>query len=210
MKKEYRRALRISGILGGLCIVFGTVLANNLNHVYLSPLMFGLGIIFTVVLGLDLITRAVPIGIPARDCVTIGLFNFVSAFIAGLLLKNFGAFPKEISPDFWGAIGTGIIIGLVSVVNKKSGPYTVVVTLMLMFSFVYLKLPHCVVTAFYLGTILGVGAFWSSLWSFVVIVVGNIIGGLIVNVVFRLSQSIAPSKKIPPLFNKKYLPTSNK
>lgn len=173
-------------LLGGLSIAFGIVLANNMNHVYLSPLMFSLGIVFTIIMGLELITRAVPIGKNWKDCVIIGAGNFVAAMLAGFFLKGFGHFPDTIPVNIWGAIGTGIIIGLVSVANKKKGPYTVPVTFMLMFSFVYLKLPHCVVSAFYLGGLRLVGV--KEWLGFLSVLAGNIIGGLIVYCVYRLSE----------------------
>lgn len=173
-------------LLGGLSIAFGIVLANNMNHEYLSPLMFSLGIVFTIIMGLELITRAVPIGKNWNDCVLIGAGNFVAAILAGFFLRGFGHFPDTIPVNIWGAIGTGVIIGLVSVANKKKGPYTVPVTFMLMFSFVYLKLPHCVVSAFYLGGLRLVGI--KEWLGFLSVLAGNIIGGLIVHRVYRLSE----------------------
>lgn len=183
----------ILSIIGGLSIVFGIILANNINHVYLSPLMFSLGIIFTIILGLDLITKAIPTCRSWRDCVIIGYYNLLTAFAAGVFLRWTGNFPQIISlswETFAGAIGTGIIIGLVGLSNKEKTSYTVPVTFMLMFSFVYLKLPHCVVSAFYLGAISGAGAFFPSLLGFSAVLLGNIIGGLIIRGSYSLIKAV--------------------
>ena len=167
-------------ILGGLSIVFGTVLSNNMNHPILSPLMFSLGIIFVIVLNLGLITRSVPSGGSVGECVIIALYNLFTAFLCGIFLGGFGNFPTTVEPNFWGAVGTGIIIGLVSLVNREETPYKVPVTIMLMFSFVYLKLPHCVVSAFYAGNILSTTKDLSALWGLFMVLIGNVAGGCVV------------------------------
>ena len=176
------------GILGGLSIVFGIILANNMNHTYLSPLMFSLGIVFTIIMRLELITRAVPLGRKVGEACIIGAGNFIGALLAGAALWWTGKYPPSISINIWGAIATGIIIGLVSVANTEGTAYTVPVTFMLMFSFVYLKLPHCVVSAFYVGNSVVGGYLANTLPGFLVVLVGNVIGGLIVWATYWLAN----------------------
>lgn len=183
---EWKPAARAA--IGALAITFGTVLANAVNHVYLSPLLFSLGIVLVIVLNLDLVTRAVPSGVPYGECAVILVFNLLVAALAGLLLRTCGTFPPSIKPSFFPAVATGIIIGLVSLVNIKQTSYTVPATLMLMFSFVYLKLPHCVVCAFYYGAS-PVNAL-RNLPGLLSVVAGNLIGGLIIRYLFILCKKL--------------------
>ncbi|MBQ8935500.1 MAG: hypothetical protein IJ049_03765 [Oscillospiraceae bacterium] len=186
---DYPRICTASAI-GALSIVFGTVLSNNINHQYLSPLMFSLGIILVIIFDLGLITRAVPSGASAPQCgVTAGV-NFLAAYAAGWLLHSCGSFPDAIPVDFVGAIATGIVIGLVSAVNRHKSEYTVVVTIMLMFSFVYLHIPHCVVCAFYLGAKM-TAVTLTDVLGLVTVIIGNILGGLVIRLILKI---VAPNQ----------------
>lgn len=173
----------IRNILGALSIVFATVLSNNINHEILSPLAFSLGIIFVIVFDLGLITRAIPSGESFSIClVTLGI-NSVIATCMGFFLYSFGNFPTTFG-GFWSAVATGIVIGFVSLMNKENNKYTVFTTIMLMFSFVYLRLPHCVVCAFYLGTNRNIT--YNDVFSLFYVVIGNILGGLIIRYSYKL------------------------
>ncbi|MBS5433087.1 MAG: hypothetical protein KHY12_04900 [Firmicutes bacterium] len=180
-------------VIGALSIVFGTILANNINHTYLSPLTFSLGIIFVIILNLGLITRSVPSGEGFKNCGIILIVNIAVAIIAGLSLRSCGSFPTIIKPALVPAIGTGIIIGLVSVANIKKTNYTVPVTFMLMFSFVYLKIPHCVVCAFYYGA--SPQNAIENMPGLLVVIVGNIIGGLIIRYLFKICNALSEEKE---------------
>lgn len=184
---DYPRICTTSAI-GALSIVFGTVLSNNINHQYLSPLMFSLGIILVVVFDLGLITRAVPSGASAPQCGMTAGVNFLVAYAAGWLLRSCGTFLDAIPVDFVGAIATGIVIGLVSAVNKHKSEYTVAVTIMLMFSFVYLHIPHCVVCAFYLGAKTAAVTLTDVL-GLVTVMIGNILGGLVIRLILKVVAS---------------------
>ncbi len=178
----------VTSAIGALSIVFGTVLSNNMNHQYLSPLMFSLGIILVIIFDLGLITRAIPSGASVFQCIVTAGVNFIVAYLVGWLLHSCGNFPQEIPIDIVGAIATGIVIGLVSAVNKHKSEYTVVVTIMLMFSFVYLHIPHCVVCAFYLGA-KTTAATPADLVGLLTVVFGNVLGGLIIRFILKIAVS---------------------
>jgi formate/nitrite transporter FocA (FNT family) len=165
-------------ILGAGCIVLGTILSNNVNHPILSPIVFSVGILLVISLDLGLITRSVPSGKSLKDCLVTYSVNLFVACVLGLMLNDTGVYPQQLTGTFGGAIGTGIVIGLVSIVNKRNANYKVIITMVLMFTFVYLKLPHCVVYAFYFGALETVT--WASALSLILVTLGNVVGGLIV------------------------------
>ena len=167
-----------NNILGASCVVLGTILANNINHPILSPIVFTVGILLVVDLNLGLITRSIPSGMSVKDCAKTFGMNLIVAFVLGLLLSGSGTYPQQLTGTFGGGIATGIVIGFVSIVNKCKSEYRSIITMILMFAFVYLKLPHCVVYAFYFGALDTMT--WVSAESLVFVTVGNIIGGLIV------------------------------
>ena len=165
-------------IFGAACVVLGTILSNNINHPILSPIVFSVGILLVISLDLGLITRSVPSGKPFRSCVSTCCINLVVSFLMGLLLSNSGTYPPQLTGTLGGGIATGIVIGLVSVVNKLKSDYKTIITMILMFTFVYLKLPHCVVYAFYFGALETLT--WNSALSLLLVTIGNLIGGSIV------------------------------
>ena len=168
----------IRSIFGTFCIVLGTILSNNTDHSILSPIVFSVGILLVISLNLGLITRSIPSGNSIQSCCITCLTNITIAIILGLLLSGSGNYPNQLNATISGGIATGIIIGLVSVVNIRKSDYTILITMILMFSFVYLKLPHCVVYAFYFGALPQI-----TLVEFITlmkVICGNIIGGLIV------------------------------
>lgn len=192
--KDYHHyiVLAYTSVLGALAIVFGTILSNNVNHAYISPICFSVGILIVISFDLGLITRAVPGGQLTEECFIIGFVNLVTAALAGFILSDMGNFPQDLACSLSGAVATGIIIGLVSISNKVSSRYSVLITMILMFSFVYLKLPHCVVYAFYCGAARVV--YGSSNWfNLCVVTIGNIVGGMIIRF-FYLTLS---KKKVP-------------
>lgn len=164
--------------LGACCIVLGTMLSNNINHPILSPIVFSVGILLVISLDLGLITRSVPSGKSLKDCMIAYGVNLIVSVILGLMLNDYGTYPQQLTGTFIGGIATGIVIGLVSIVNKHNTEYKTIITMILMFAFVYLKLPHCVVYAFYFGTLDNVT--WASALSLLFVTLGNIVGGLLV------------------------------
>ena len=180
----------IKNILGACTIVLGTILSNNINHPILSPIVFSVGILLVISLDLGLITRSVPSGKSVSDCAITCLVNVIVSFLLGLLLSASGAYPQQLNGTFGSAIATGIVIGFVSVVNKHKSEYTTLITMILMFSFVYLKLPHCVVYAFYLGALDTITL--ESCLSLLIVTFGNVIGGAIV----RISMNILNKNKV--------------
>lgn len=163
---------------GASCIVLSTVLSNNINHEILSPIVFSVGILLVVGFNLGLITRSVPGGDSFTDCFITLATNIMTAMCFGLLLRNTGTYPETLEASIGGAIVTGIVIGLVSVSNKFNSRYAEWITMILMFSFVYLHLPHCMVYAFYFGTLPMITM--QELGTLALVTVGNILGGLIV------------------------------
>lgn len=180
----HSKSLICKSVLGALSIVLGTILSNNVDHEYLSPVCFSVGILIVIAFDLGLITRAIPGGQSTEECFIIGIVNLVTAALAGIVLADMGEFPQEITYSLTGAIATGIIIGLVSISNKVKSRYSVLITMILMFTFVYLKLPHCVVYAFYCGaarTLYGA----SNWFNMCGVVAGNVVGGLIVRFCYQ-------------------------
>lgn len=177
-------------ILGGACIVFSTVVARFVDHQYLSPALFAMGIVLVIVLDLGLVTRAVPSGEDVAHCVSALAVNILTAWVLGLMYLGVPEFAVEFghpSEYFLPAVATGIIIGLVSVVNKHKSEYTVPMTFMLMWTFVYLGLPHCVVYAVYLAANCMVDS--TGAMVLLSVIAGNIAGGLIVRSADKLIQS---------------------
>ena len=180
----HSKSLIYKSVLGALSIALGTILSNNVDHEYLSPICFSVGILIVIAFDLGLITRAVPSGKSTEECFIVGLANLVTAALAGFLLADMGDFPQEITCSLTGAVATGIIIGLVSISNKVKSRYSVLITMILMFSFVYLKLPHCVVYAFYCGAARAL--YGTSNWlNMCSVVAGNVVGGLIVRFCYQ-------------------------
>ena len=131
-----------------------------------------------ITLDLGLITRSVPSGKPVKECVGVLLANLLVAFVLGVLLGYPGICPQTLNGTFYGAIGTGIIIGLASIANIYQSKYTIIITMILMFSFVYLGLPHCVVYAFYLGALPHITSV--DFMTLLSVIGGNIVGGMII------------------------------
>lgn len=168
-------------ILGALCIVFATAVSRFAGHEYLSPLLFSMGILLVIIFDLGLVTRSVPSGDDLTHCICACCVNLVTAGVLGTMYTGANQFAMTFAPPWeylLPAVGTGIIIGLVSLVNKHHSEYTVLMTMMLMFSFVYLKLPHCVVYAVYVAANRHTSTGGAS--ALAVVTLGNIIGGLIV------------------------------
>lgn len=164
-------------ILGGFAISLGVILSNLIDNEFISPLIFSVGILLCMDLKMHLITRAIPLKPYIPTCGNILLFNLLSAMACGLVVKfTFMHTVPRLNPDFIGAILTGIIIGIIAVINKKNmnGTYKIIITMLLMFAFVYLKLPHCVVYAFWFGCM------ECSFINLLIAVAGNIVGGLII------------------------------
>lgn len=58
----------IKSTLASGCIVFGTILSNNVDHQHFSPVIFSVGILLVIALNLNLITRDVPSGTKVASC----------------------------------------------------------------------------------------------------------------------------------------------
>lgn len=190
----------LDGVFGGLSISFASIISNMTNHEYLSPFIFSIGILLCIRFSFNLITKSVPLLENWFRCVLIFLINMMTSMICGLIFKfnNVIVTPIIFKPTFFGAFMTGVIIGLVAYINipeyykvinvgsekemdLRSIPcygdgrhYNVIMTLILMFAFVYLKFPHCVV----LSTWFGAG--YCDLYDLFLTVVGNVCGGLFV------------------------------
>ena len=177
-------------ILGGGCIVLGTMLSNAINHPILSPIAFSVGILLVITLDLGLITRSVPSGRPVKECFGTLCINLLVAFVLGVLLSRTGNYPQTLGGTFGGGVATGIIIGMASIANKYQSKYTIIITMILMFSFVYLGLPHCVVYAFYIGALTHITT--AECLTLLFVTLGNIVGGAIVRYsVLELDNEIA-------------------
>lgn len=163
-------------VLGALCICLGAYFSLLINNPIISPIVFMVGILLIIYFDLNLITREIPLNTKntpesiQNTCVVL-LLNVFTAFFVGLFL------PKQalnLNPSFMNSILGGIVIGLVSLVAKYKKTYKEIIIIILMFCFVYLKLPHCVVYAFYSGI-----DFHNAIYLLPVIS-GNIIGGLLI------------------------------
>ena len=166
----------ILAILGGASICLGTYASRSCEFPILAPLLFAIGILVVLVFDLGLITRFTPTHTFSSSnlakLLIILIFNLITANLLGPL-SSFSATP----PDnlFWWSVLGGVVIGLVSLNHKISTPYKLVVALLLMYIFVDLGLPHCVVYAF-----LGV-----DFPTLMVVVAGNLVGGMALNFGFR-------------------------
>lgn len=160
-------------ILGALAICLGTYLSGTVNNQYISPLIFSVGILLVISLNLDLTTRTIPTEMKWDKALIVLSANLITSVLIGLLFQGYKIPP--INTRFRDAIIAGLVIGLVSLVNgKQSLKYKTVVTLMLMYAFVWLKLPHCVVYAFYMGVDI-------EYWEFLPrVIAGNVIGGVLI------------------------------
>ena len=165
---------------GGVCIALFAGVSAMVGHQYLSPLIFSIGILLIIHFGLSLITRDCPLGLPAGSVAVTLAVNIAAACLLGLCFT--GKINGEVcmKADLFGSVLTGLIIGFVALVNRDRGLYTLPLTLLLMYAFVYLKLPHCVVYGFYLplcGTGLGL-----KLICLAYAIAGNVIGGILIHI----------------------------
>jgi formate/nitrite transporter FocA (FNT family) len=167
----------ILSVFGGACIALFAGVSALVGHQYLSPLIFSIGIILIIHFGLSLITRDCPLGYPANSVVTTLIFNVAAACMVGCAF--IGRIEVSMKSDLFESILTGLIIGFVALCNRYKGIYTLPLTLMLMYAFVYLKLPHCVVYGFYFP--LCKAAVGTKFVCLAYAVAGNIIGGLLIH-----------------------------
>lgn len=169
----------ILSVFGGACIALFAGVSAMVGHQYLSPLIFSVGILLIIHFGLSLITRDCPLGLPARSVTVTLAVNIAAAFLVGLA---FAGKTGEVcmKADVFESILTGLIIGFVALVNRDRGLYTLPLTLLLMYAFVYLKLPHCVVYGFYLPLCdAGLGL---KLICLAYAIAGNVIGGILIHI----------------------------
>lgn len=166
----------ILAIAGGAAICLGTYASRICEFPILAPLLFAVGILLVMVFDLGLITRFNPTHTYTSQNLAKLLVILVVNLITANLLGNLTTLTAT-PPDnlFWYSVLGGIVIGLVSLNHKIATPYKVAVALMLMYIFVDLGLPHCVVYAF-----LGV-----DFPTLMVVVVGNLVGGMALNFGFR-------------------------
>lgn len=166
----------ILAIAGGAAICLGTYASRICEFPILAPLLFAVGILLVMVFDLGLITRFNPTHTYTSQNLAKLLVILVVNLITANLLGNLTTITAT-PPDnlFWFSVLGGIVIGLVSLNHKIATPYKVAVALMLMYIFVDLGLPHCVVYAF-----LGV-----DFPTLMVVVAGNLVGGMALNFGFR-------------------------
>lgn len=176
---EVRKRYIIHSILGGISISIFAGLSVLAHNEYVAPFVFMLGIIIIINYGLSLITRDCPLGHPWKDLALTLAFNLSAAFVVGLLFRAEIPYEVTMRPDLLKSVLTGVIIGIVALVNRDKTEYTVLLTVLLMYAFVYCKLPHCVVYAFYLP--ICKAAAGAKLISMGCAVAGNVAGGLLVN-----------------------------
>lgn len=161
---------------GGAAICLGTYASRACEYPILAPLLFAIGILIVMVFDLGLITRFVPThtytASNLAQLVVILVVNLITANLLGSL-SDFSATPPN--NLFWWSVLGGIVIGLVSLNHKIRTSYQVAVALLLMYIFVMLGLPHCVVYAF-------LGADFPTL---MIVVAGNLFGGVLLNFGFR-------------------------
>lgn len=176
LKKELFSTTTLA-IAGGVAICFGTYASQRCEFPILAPLLFAIGILLVVVFDLGLITRFVPThtftSANIAKLVLILVANLLTAYILGLFTSLSITPPDHLF--VWSIIG-GIVMGLVSLNHLLTTQYRVVIALLLMYIFVSLKLPHCVVYAF-------LGADFPTL---ITVVAGNLLGGMALNLGFRL------------------------
>lgn len=164
-------------LLGGAAICLGTYASRVCEFPILAPLLFAVGIVIVMVFDLGLITRFTPTHSYSLKNILAGLIILASnVLIASLLgqLSSLTVNPPE-NLFLWSILG-GIVIGLVSLNNMMHTPYKVALALLLMYIFVMIKLPHCVVYAFY-------NVDFPTLLT---VIAGNIIGGVGLNIAIRL------------------------
>lgn len=171
-------------ILGAVSICLGTYFSLTIDNEFLKPIVFTIGILLVIYFDLNLITREIPLKstpqimskrIPCNALIILTI-NLLTAYVIGAA-ANLQIAVKQ--PDFMNSVLAGIVIGLVSIIAKEGKSYKEIMILILMFCFVYLKLPHCVVWAFYGG----LDPFY--LPYICPIVAGNIVGGLIIGLIYQ-------------------------
>ena len=174
---SFREAFK--AVAGGACICLGTYAMRMCPYPEIAPLLFAVGILMVMAFDFHLITRFVPthrfFGVPANFWVGFIVLaaNLITAYLVGLLV-DFSPTP----PDnlFWQSVLGGMVIGLVSVNNIFPSQYKVLIAALLMYAFIILGLPHCVVYAFY-------NADFPTL---LIVVAGNLVGGAILGSVFKI------------------------
>lgn len=116
----------------------------------------------------ELITRHVPTKGFSWQTAVVLVVNLATAGLLGFFTMDFPApDTSNLLMTFANSILGGIVISCVSLNNLADSPYKVVIALLLMYLFVMLGLPHCVVYAFLhvdFGTLL-------------LVIAGNLIGG---------------------------------
>lgn len=182
MKKDIFLSIAKS-ITGGLSICLGTVASKYCPYPALAPLLFAVGIFMVMQFDWNLITRHIPTGrILSLNTIIILFVNLLVAYLFGL------CFPLEVTPPdnlFWMSVAGGAVIGLVSLNNLTTNKYKIPIAILLMYIFVMLGLPHCVVYAF-------LGAEPTTL---LIVVLGNIVGGILLRLLYSLSSNKLLIKK---------------
>lgn len=164
-------------IAGGLAICLGTAASRLCPYPILSPLIFSVGILMVVRFDWGLITRHFPtqkLGWITTPLIIIG--NLLSAYLVGYCFDFPLVLPENL---FVNSIVAGAVIGLVSFNSKgENHPYKLAISLLLMYLFVSLGLPHIVVISF----------LHASLPELGIVLVGNVIGGLGLRVLFKMMK----------------------
>lgn len=169
-------------ILGGAAISLGTLLSVKVGHPYLSPLIFSVGILLVIGFQLELITKTIPVEMKLYKSLQVLGINLLTAFICGTLVHGYTV--PTVNTSFKASILGGIIIAVVSLVNVKKIHNRTIITLILMFSFVWLKLPHMVVYAFNTGVSF-------EYWEFLPrVILGNVVGGVFVGAIFKFGKVV--------------------
>ena len=155
--------------LGAAAISLGTFASKTCPYPILAPLLFAVGILMVMRFDWHLITRHFPTQ-PLNKVLTplIIVCNLLFAYLIGLFSDLTITPTQDVLYLFLTSIAGGAVIGLVSLNNLTDHPYKVPIALLLMYVFVMLGLPHCVVYAF-----LNV-----SLSTLLVVLAGNVVGGL--------------------------------
>lgn len=174
----------IKSVIGSLSICLGTYFSLVVDDDIISPIVFSSGILLVIYFNLNLITKDIPTAIANTEdgskkytIVPILIFNLLTAFIVGKIMSY--DFELYTNATINNSILGGAVIGIVSLIAMENYDYKELLIMLLMFCFVYLKLPHCVVYAFYGGLEVQI------LKSLPIVVLGNIIGGSIVGLMHR-------------------------
>ena len=165
----------VRAALGGVSISLFAGMSVLVHDAYVGPFVFMTGIILIIVYQLSLVTRDCPLGCPAASVAVTLTVNVLTAFCMGLLFRGHLPYEVTMKADLFQSVLAGVIIGMVSLVNRDRTIYTIPLTVLLMYAFVWCRLPHCVVYGFYMPIC---GGSWVSL---AYAIAGNLIGGWMVH-----------------------------